>query len=565
MEKVEIKIDLPGDPWQMIGAYSLYRMFKNISHRSALVSDLQLNPSQILISFSVDDSEKIKSYLYQEFKDDMNSVPLRPIELKLLGIDIGEDTEGFVPSKLSPVRKLTSEEKQKLKELGIANPSSSVDMTQKRSYIGLRKNWDDLKKSYKQDIDAFLDHWSTDEKKKKICPVCGRSCNGSDMYQMNQSKNVFYNQHHNVKPRGYFKNVSKEKMCSVCNFLNVLASLLVDGHPYFVGDSQKTHLFIPQVNDFESLQIIYDKLATELYNMREANLKSYRTNIRNLNNRTLYVSLLSLYFWLQYEFQNQTNSVNQENQQDPLLAFNPFPEPKKATIPYWTVPRYQKQQNVVFYHFSRINTDHKIFDLVKPLEFGLNQETGNIVQTFFNKLWASDQRLIDDIARGIVDRNLGVIRERLFTLYKAFQKDSRKNKITSTGVSFFRSYIKFLSGEVMELISQELNEDLKKLGNVIGRNCAENMSILTKLNNAATQDGFRQALKETQFSIYKDKVSELKRNNNQDENKSINIGVDRMERILNALNSDNFNEIKDTLLIYTSLGAFNKLNGYEKE
>lgn len=111
------------------------------------------------------------------------------------------------------------------------------------------------------------------------------------------------------------------------------------------------------------------------------------------------------------------------------------------------------------------------------------------------------------------------------------------------------------------LLDKELLEDIKKVGRTIGHNFKKDVSIFSDLNNAPDVQSFRHVLKEMFFKMFK--FAAGKRQGDKDDDKILRIPREsRVDNILNSINDENIEAVKDTLLIYACLSA---LRGGEKE
>ncbi|MBA4493250.1 hypothetical protein ACFO25_06755 [Paenactinomyces guangxiensis] len=551
---MKVLIPKTGDPWTDIGIVTFYQELEHIQDHELLES-LHLAPGHLEFEIEVEYIDEVKQLLQTRMKDKLNRILLPPVELKLLKRNqewSKKDAAGFLNERFKTV--LTDSEieflKSKTDEHGrekpfLSHPQKNVEMTSMRNFIGIKGDWKRATKTYIEEINDFFDQYHPGSKKKKVCPLCGRLGDPAHFHPMNQSRNVLFNQHHGVPVRGYNSSVAKEKMCPTCNLLNLYSTVQVHWHPYFVSNKQVTHLLIPELNDLVTLNKLFRKVEAKLYNLlKETRLVSYRTNIAELKVQTLYVSLLQLYFWMNY--------VREEAE----FHYDPLDPTTRRSIKNWIIPRYSKGQNVIFKDFSRVSVREDIFNLTKRIPYGRNKvQEGDVVYDFIYQIRSEDPRLIDQIAEGIFRKDRGKIVEALFQLFKLSLRNDVKNSISYLGLSFFPDFFTYLNAEVDKVISEQLQADLRSLGAIIGQNCYDDLSLLTKLNAAASKEAFIRALKEATFKMYK-AVQASRKDRSSKADEQLNVGAEKINHILSHLDEENILTIRDTMMIYANLSAF---------
>lgn len=178
------------------------------------------------------------------------------MQLKLLGNHQWKkkDNDGFFNVDFK--YELTKEELEFVKSQVNTQLKKSINKDAKvrcsENYFGTKSDWKSLAKNIKQDIDNFIQQLFYTPVKGKSCPLCGLKAESKAFRNMNQSKNMLFNQHHNAPVRGANSVVTKEEMCPICNMLNVLATLQVEWHPYFIYD-KVVHLLVPETSNLCSL------------------------------------------------------------------------------------------------------------------------------------------------------------------------------------------------------------------------------------------------------------------------------------------------------------------------
>ncbi|SEN02762.1 hypothetical protein [Lihuaxuella thermophila] len=552
------------DPWMDIGLVAFYEALDHIQENEELMDELALTPGYLSFSLEEDLMEDLQDHLITYLKENLNKVLLPPAELKLLNInDWNKKNErGFLNELYK--RTLSKDEidflKSKTDDYGqpkqyLSQPQKVVEISCARNFIGLKADWRRMTETYEEEVEGFFKQFFSESPKKKTCPLCGQDADPKSFRPMNQSRNVLFNQHHGTPIRGYASSVSKESMCPTCNLLNLFATLQVKRHPYFVNKHQITHLLVPEVSNLRSLSQLMQTISSNgLEQDLSVNKKiiSYRTNINKLKHPTLYVSLLQLYFWM--------NHIQEESG----FIHNPLENQDRSALNGWLIPRYNKGQNVIFKEFTRLSVDEDLFSLTLRIHYNNNLNEGDVVNDFINCIRSEDEQLLDHIAEGIFRKDVRKIARNVYQLYKASLKHPQKYNISIRGSRFFSEYLPYLykhiEKEDVALFNDQLHEDLRLLGKVIGQHT--DLSAMNKLNTAASRDTFIAALKEALFKIYKQQISSQK---DQKADEIYNIGTKRMQNILTQLDDKQLLTIRDTLVIYASLAAFQANNLKKKE
>lgn len=549
------------DPWMDLGLIAFYQAIEFIDENEQLFDGFHLEPGYL--TFSIDDAliDDVKKALIEYIRDQLNEILLPPVELKLLNKDWKKKNErGFYNEELKYTLSKNEIADLKTKTDGqgrakpfLTQPKKNAVMGSARNYIGLKGDWRRMTQSFEEEIGHFFNQLSPTSPKNKTCPLCGREADAKGFRSMNQSRNVLFNQHHATAVRGYQAAVAKEKMCAVCNLLNLFATLQVNWLPYFIN-SQATHLLLPEVTNLRSLLKLVVSIASNGLHQNLATNKqitSYRTNIHHLSSSTLYVSLLQLYFWM----------IHRQEEAE----FQPVPvdQRDRSALTGWLVARYNKGQTVIFKEFTRLSVDEDAFSLVTRIQYGQNRREGDVLHDFIYFIRSENEYVLDHIAAGIFKKNIQQIARNIYQLYKSSLKRPQKNQISSRGCLFFRAYLPYLFSFIHKegdaLFSEQLHDDLRLLGSVIGQ--YTDLPAMNKLNTASSQETLVAALKEALFKVYKQQLSNQK---DQKASELYNIGTKRMQNILSQINSKNVFLMRDTLMIYASLAAFQVNNNKKK-
>lgn len=529
---MKLMVGSVGDPWRDWGIIALYKMLSLPTFQKYYTSQPQLTSNYMSVQFKPDIStDSLQVSMYQYIKQLMNKIVLRDPSMKALNLERKRDAEGFYDVRYSVL--LKKEEIATVVERTKRRPTGKIaGVTLRRNYVGITPDWlkavQDLSNTVETFITQILEPVS--EKETTYCPVCGLPYKKSDGVAMRQNKNPFYNQHHNNKVRGYANSVETMKMCPVCNLLNCFAAYSAN-LPYFIGDC--TNLLLPEVTNLLVLDKVYDRL-TNLLDMEAPDLFSYHTNIPELRHSMLYPTLITLYFTIQYKYSAVTGELEEDVGWDDM---------DKPWLHRWHIVRYSKGKNVIFNAFSTVDVPHRLFDLVQELHYGQdNARKGNIVQSFLPYWYGNNKNNIDTFGRGIVEQNWNLVTTSLFRHYR------ENGRLTFNSINFLEKFIIQGMGEVDRLLEPKLMEDIKIIARSIGCIFKDDVGLFTNLNNAHNEAALRKVLSQVFFKM--NRIKQTKRD--------VDLpvpGEQRIENLLNSLNSETYQAIKDTLIIFASLNA----------
>jgi len=542
---MKILINSVGDPWRDWGIIATYKMLKNF--RRYLASGPELTGNQLKAELKANiPLERVKSETEEYLKGLLNEIVLRDFSMKALGLDRKKDEAGFYDPGFSI--NLNKEECAEVQKITGRRPDNNkAGVTLKRNYVGIAPDFKKAVNELSELTGSFFSQFAENvpEKEKTYCPVCSLTYRKKDGVAMRQNKNPFYNQHHNNKVRGHANSVETMDMCPTCNFLNSIAAYSAN-MPYFIGDA--THVLLPEITNLVVLEKVFDRIQTGLLDPENSTLYSYMTNIPELRHRSLYPTLVTLYFCIKYKYSPETGEFEEFEWDSSLESY----------LHRWQIIRYSKGQNVIFSVFSTIDVPHRLLDLVTKLEYGKDgAKKGNIVQNFLHGWYSSDKRSVDNLARGIVLKDWRQVSESLYQHYRD------EGKINFDSINFFEKFTLNAFGEVDKLLSLELMEDIKIIGRYMSYILKDDVGLFTNLNNAYNQDSLRKVLSQIFFKMSKIRqtVSPQKL-----QDFPIEPAEARMERLLNALNNEkDFVNIKDTLMIFTSLSALRNIRKREED
>lgn len=551
-----------GDPWYDLGLIGFYRDVKSFSRRMS--SDpfyrIELTPASIEWEWSDEQEGLLREFILDRTKRRLNSVWTMPLEMRFLNMSWFQDAFCKNTGYINPnyTWNLTTEQLHMLKTGEGLDESNIIKKPRKelkpnimRNFTGTKKDWEFSTTKIEEDLDCFFIQLSgAPVNKGSTCPFCGAFGVKRHFRSMNQSKNVLFNQHHSTPVRGYQSQVAKSEMCPICNWINLYSSLMIAERPYFVGKDQVTHLLIPEANDLDTLHQLVGKFGRELKDFSSRLFRDYQTNIQNLWQKTTYVSLIYLYYFLQRVDEQEDAEMN---------PYMPDSTQWKYSLHHWTIARFTGGKNIQFRELYRIPVNEKQVLLTQDIVYGKEGQAGNIVVSFFQNIKCENKRTLDQLAKGIFENDLSVISKNLFLFYKEAGKKPESNRVNNQSISFFKTFILYLNSlqEENQMISDDLSTRLRSLGYAIGSNCYEDMNLLTKLNTAASPEHLRQTLAEVTFKM----VKLAQKNQNKSELADVRpMRVEDVDQVMKEVSIHNFRGIKETLAIFVNLYAFHALN-----
>jgi len=546
---LEILLTRTGDPWMDWG---LVGMYDYAIAEERLFDGVDLTPGFLKIKTrgQVGEERYTKS-IFHHLQDRMNELVLPAPEMKALGMEYRVLWEnGFY----NPSHSITLNKQQKVElKDKLSNIAAKPEVTLQRNYVGLKKDWRKLSEELEQAITAFFIQHRGEEKVKGNCQLCGRPVPKGPAFKMRQNKNPFYNQHHNNRVRGHANTVTTGEMCPTCNLLNIFAAVQANT-PYFISDS-RTHVILPQVDDLTVLYKIFTNIESRLVDLLSPGVVGYATNIRDLRQRSLYHALVGVYFNIMHRYLPE----NDDYIQDPVLG-----DSEQNAVTRWVVLRYRKGQNVSFSHFNNLDVHPRLFDLVRGLDYGVRKDReGNIYTTFLGGVWSKEPRLTGNIAWGIIQRDWSRVAASFLTLLKEYRRPGKRIGLRQNALYFFEEFLKYATVEVDNMLDDRLSQDLKSLGRTFGEQFKGDIAFFTSLNNAPDVGAFREVLREAFFKLYKIRLAAGKKANKEKgeetKDKFYVPSETTVENILNSIDEDNLEAVKDNLLIYACINAMRKL------
>jgi hypothetical protein len=551
---MKVQLNLTGDPWMDWGLAA----FAQLCEENVAIFSPEI--AQGWIKLKIDAPGEARDLVVTFLKQLLDSTVLLPAEAKLLGYPRTRTAEGYYDieqrwslGKEEEDRALESfrnrfaagKKPSEGKEIKYPafKPNKKSGVSLKRNYPGLKKDWQKLHQNLEDNIKAFFRQWEQESATDKFCSLCGRAT--STQFEMRQNKNPFYNQHHNNKIRGHQSSVTVNSMCPTCNFLNIFAAASAD-LPYFV--EEKTHVLVPQVDNLSTLMEIRKLIRNNSLDMDAPMLISYRTNIRGLPywRPDLYTSLIGVYWNLKHKYMRQPN-INQEDWGLGLSL------DQQNQVERWIVFRYSKGQNVILTHFNYLRVNNRLFQLLDTVKYGPDEaKEGNLYRDLLRTMPTGKGRAREDFSHGLVMKNWRLVSQAVFSLFK-----DGENFASALWARFFDYAL-----EVDEVLSEELLEDVKTVGNTLGRAFAKDIGMMSAINNVHDEASLRKVLKDAFMKMHKI-VATTTRFGGEEE--TWVPGSSRVENILSSVTRENVAAIRDTMLIYSTLAAMNRLQRENKK
>ncbi len=436
-----------------------------------------------------------------------------------------------------------------------------------RQYIGLRKDLRLVQQTLADAVVAFF-HNLMEPKGAISCQVCGRGT--TKPANMSQSRNPFYNQHHNTRIRGYASNAVPGVMCHVCNLVNIISSI-TETIPYYIHD-KTTFILIPHVGNLSSLEDTIHLLNFPgvLVKSSDADIVTRSTNIkqaRATNFQDNYIALITIcYNMLNVWSENAADS-------DELPK-----EVNFGAITGWTIAPFAKGTNVNFRTFQFIPTSERLFYLLLSLP---SEKEGhhNIYVDVFQRL---SGEWVTQAARALVEDSRRNMALALIEWHSEIAKAGRtfhfyEYPAWKTMLVWLPHFLEGGSLLNKENLSQELREDLKALGYQLGSHFAGDVSYMTKLSTVRGTSEFQSLINHGFNVIYKITYAKFKQNASNvtpvgsvgldeeveeagsEEESGLRYSPRRLERVLQEVTDQNVAEATNVLGSFASLYAIIRL------
>lgn len=542
-------LGLTGNPWTDFGIVSFCEELRFAS----FLENLRLTPHAAIITVDNTDVETVEDWLNQMFLERWNQLYWLSSDAKVLNLNLNTlnyHDEGFIDAERSKRQVTVGERAQIREKLSNRQVKDEILLTRWRlSFIGIRGNAQTFRDKQEANIRDFVQNW-TDPVGKKVCETSGRpSAKLTDLLQV---VNPFANKHHNTKVRGAFASSVTPKVGQLYYLIN-LCTTLDEGIP-FVYDpgKQVTRLILPEIPDLALLAKVYARLKANLRDdLRQKELYPY-TNLRvrlQMSNR--YTLVLTLFHNIFYQF-----TPDEEHETEGGWDFSPLVEESGETVKQltrWVVIPFTKGQVVNFQNFHTVVVNHRLYDFIKPIDFGPQeiQLVPDILERMKPKPRSPDgENALGQLSEAIATSTPYLLRTALFSLWK--HTDAVTFVLRRGAPHPVRLLLPFINHflEVNQVLTPELREDLRALGTTIGNAFHADVTLISKVFNISSASAFREALNVVMNRLYKKSTDPRVKG-------LFPVKQERITRILDGLTDEHYKQMAETFSTYVSLAAYN--------
>ncbi|UOF92501.1 hypothetical protein LSG31_10280 [Fodinisporobacter ferrooxydans] len=579
---MKLELSLTGDPWYDRGISLLVQLFENLDEE--IIREQTYDQTQYRLELN-GDPQKIQKAVFEELRIRANAFVQIPVILKAIGKQKHDTSEFSDPKQtfrvtqedIDAVKQRSTDYADKrdpaksrfYENLAKNNKPDNVQAELARQFIGLRKDLTTLQSGLQESVEQFFSNL-TETKGSSYCQICGRAV--KKPVKMVQSRNPFFNQHHNTKIRGYATNAVPGMMCHICNLVCILATV-TEAIPYYIADS--TVILLPQIAKTDTYEIVLNALDENIYKSDQADFLSKTTNIRT--NRVIhyddpYIALVTICY-------KMLRTWNTTENLDALVFAN---QVDFGAIQGWWVIPYSKGQNVNFKPFQFIPTTERLFNFF----VNLKDTSGKIYSMFEDVIQASTEDWTKELARAMIEENINRMTRAILAWHRGTIEEEQGSKfinprIPKTILLFLPQFYKEVMSNVEQnLLTPELREDLKKLGYQLGVHFSNDVSFMTKLATVRGLREFHSLINQGLNVIYKQTYAQSKDKKDQkekngsglseesntldqseqmDDQKGLYLKPERLERILNEVGNQNLLQAANYLGSFASLYAIQKL------
>lgn len=377
----------------------------------------------------------------------------------------------------------------------------------------------------------------------KNCPVCGQMVN--KLSDVKQFVNPFSGEHHNNVEEGFNMAGLGRKQIKACpKCITACYFSLFNRHiPFYYIPNKDTYLAIPNTSNLEVLKKIDNNLSCrgQYIDFTHEACTRYSTNIQSLPERTKSSAMLTLL----HNIKNKYSKGELEELPGPIfeeISKDEFME----IIEWWFI---SKSYNII-----HIKANEKIYDILVPLPDPVtNEDVYLIPDVLFNIRFVTfDENDVEKFYNGVLKLDSKNISYSLFRLAK--ESISKADGIYITYRPQGHPPLELLKDlfldkimEVSTMLDKEIREASREIAKSIGKGFSEDVGMMTKFAYSTRAEDFRDALKEGSFRLAK--MSAL------DKNKSFWLDENSMQILQDAIDSENFNKIKNYFVSFMSIYA----------
>lgn len=436
-------------------------------------------------------------------------------------------------------RKISDNEKEILKDYKITGNEQQI-WKRRLSYFGSSKSNYYLNYGLNFESSDLFSNLINNNVGKNNCINCGNFF--SKGMESKQSLNPLLNEHHNNEIDGFSNNLRKKvKLCPIC-YLGATVSLF-DKYLPFYNTSNTTTIFLPNVFDFKLLFKIINNLSLpgQFIDFNLPSTIKYSTNVKFLeNNNCISLALLTVLHNIQNNYsKDEVNDLFQVLNNDELMQ-----------IVDWI---YIIKDS---FKIHRIKADSNIYKILKPQKDKNNNEVF-LVTDVFNKILIKNivENELEDFYNSFLVLNQEKIAKNLFRLSKIKISDII---VSDKGYSLYLFKEIFLNiiMDVINMIEEDLKVACKNIAKEMGKSFYNDVGMLTKFAYATDEGIFKNVIEEASFLMAKKSALS---------NKNFYLYSNDLEILLDNLNGDNFNEIKNYFVSFMSANAiYNNYNQNNK-
>lgn len=568
--EAKLTLSLTGNPWTDFGIISLCAELR-LSDPPFLVGQPFLTENDATIIIDVLNIEMVEPWFNQMLRDKWNDI-YHPSQIaKVLNKLTLTKEDGFIkPSETILIhdadRAVIKEKLKRRREI----EDEELFVERRTNFVGVPGNIETIQKR----LDSIV-HESVESlinpSGRNLCEVSGLSFKKTK--DVSQYTNPFANKYHNNPIRGVTSRAGYTKVSPI-HYLVSLLTTLCPNTP-FVREGEIVTLILPVIPDLHLLSEVYARLidSNNLKDFNNSKEINTFTNLREL--RPPYDDYsLAIYIFhnIFYRFSEEAEwSIFEEIDE---------PEPTRRLLTRWVKIPFTRpspnrnQRNIRFGNFHYIDVDHRLYDFIRPIPFGDDDEIRLVPDIIARispvlikgKRSPRGENSLRYLSKAIATSDTRLMKVAIFNLWKhtdAINVRFGPQPEAPHPLQMLRYFIQYFL-EVNIVSDEKLRDDLRALGHTIGSVFSRDVTLISKLYNISSEGAFRAVLRQVMFRLYKvgldGKAEDGKiRVKVKNEEKSITrVSRERVTRILDELTQENWSQIAETLSTFTSLSAFNE-------
>ena len=566
--EAKLTLALTGNPWTDFGIVSLCKELETSAR--FLVKKPFLMENEVTITIDASDIETVKTWFNQMLRDRWNDIYHPSQVAKVLNKLSPIKKEGFInPSETILIHDADRAViKEKLKRRRKIEDEALL-VERRTNFVGVPENIKTIQKKLgnmvHESVESLINPTG-----RNFCEVSGLSFKKGE--KVSQYANPFANKYHNNPTRGVTSTAGYTTVSPIHYLVNLLTTLCPNIP--FVHEAETT-LILPVIPDLRLLSEVYTRLisSNKLKDFNDSKEIYTFTNLREIRppyddySLAIYIFHNIFYRFSEEEERSIFEEIDEPERTIPLLT-------RWVKIPFTRPSSSRNQQNIRFGNFHHIDVDHRLYDFIRPIPFGDDDEIRLVPDIIARispvvikgKRAPRGENSLRYLSKAIATSDTGLMKVAIFNLWKhtdAINIRFDPQLEVPHPLRMFRYFIQYFL-EVNSMLNKQLREDLRALGNTIGSVFSHDVTLISKLYNISSEGAFRAVLRQVMFRLYKigldakiedGKLSVKVRN----EKKTITrVSRERVTRILDELTPENWQRIAETLSTFTSLSAFNE-------